>query len=84
MALAAVMLQPWLAQAIAGFRAGPEAAGFSSAIVSIGNDAGDLDSLVSSLAIADWQPVGACGGQHPQQPRLHLVLCVTCTLLPHC
>ena len=57
------MLQPWLAQAMISFRAGPTAGTYSSAIVSIGNDAGDLDSLVSSIAIADWQPLGSCQGR---------------------
>ena len=54
------MLQPWLAQAVSQWRAGPSEVWPTAAIVSIGNDAGDLDSLVSSLALADWQPVGSC------------------------
>ncbi|EOD19876.1 hypothetical protein EMIHUDRAFT_242499, partial [Emiliania huxleyi CCMP1516] len=45
------------------FRAGPDPDGFQAAIVGIGNDAGDLDSLAASIAIADWQPVGGCGGR---------------------
>lgn len=55
------MLNRWLAQALVSFRAGPVADGKTAAVVAIGNDAGDLDSLVSSIAMADWQPVGGCG-----------------------
>mmetsp|Transcript_44870 Transcript_44870/g.147159 ORF Transcript_44870/g.147159 Transcript_44870/m.147159 type:complete len:180 (-) Transcript_44870:117-656(-) len=56
-------LLPWLIQAGLTFRAGPDPDGFQAAIVGIGNDAGDLDSLAASIAIADWQPVGGCGGR---------------------
>lgn len=61
------MLQPWLAQALLNFRAGPgpDDASPSAAIVSIGNDAGDLDSLVSSIAAANWQPIGTCSRGWP-------------------
>jgi len=52
------MLSPWLAhtQALTAYRAGP--ANSLGAIVVIGNEAGDLDSLVSALAMAAWQPFG--------------------------
>ena len=56
-------LLPWLIQAGLTFRVGPDPDGFQAAIVGIGNDAGDLDSLAASIAIADWQPVGGCGGR---------------------
>ena len=53
-ALALVMqLRPWLAQAAKQFVGGPR----GPAVVSIGNEAGDLDSLASSMALAAWAPV---------------------------
>ena len=57
------MLRAWLAQATCAFRAGPAIDGLCSAIVSIGNDAGDLDSLVSSIAIASLRPIGDRSGR---------------------
>ena len=54
----------WLASATRKWKSGPTANGFSAAIVSIGNDAGDLDSLVSSIAMADLQPVGGSHKGH--------------------
>lgn len=56
------MVHSWLAQALLQFRAGPIAGGPAAAVVSIGNDAGDIDSLAASIAVADWQPVGGCSG----------------------
>ena len=57
------MLGSWLASAMLQWKAGPTVDGFDAAVVSIGNDAGDLDSLVSSIAMADFQPIGGCGGR---------------------
>ena len=57
------MLQHWLLRSLTQFRAGPDAQWPTAAVVGIGNDAGDLDSLVSSIALADWQPVGGCDGR---------------------
>ena len=63
------MLANWLAHAVSQFRAGPTTEGPTAAILSIGNDAGDLDSLVSSIAIASFQP-----GSNSADPPLWLPL----------
>ena len=60
------MLRSWLARSLCTFRARPMGTeGPSAAIVSIGNDAGDLDSLVSSIAIANWRPIGGTDNRAP-------------------
>lgn len=71
----AAMLIPWLAQSLLQFRSGPAVDGASVAIVSIGNDAGDLDSLASSIAIADWQPIGGCDGRPLWMPVAPFARC---------
>jgi len=45
-----------LTRALASFLAGPPLSRSAAAVVvSVGNDAGDLDSLVSAIAYAEWQ-----------------------------
>ena len=57
-------MQPWLAHALCAFRVGPTHTG-QAAVVSIGNDGGDLDSLCSSMALAVWRPIGEDDGIEP-------------------
>ena len=45
-------LQPWLQEAMGVFLAGPRAG--EDCVVSVGNDAGDLDSVVSAIALSYW------------------------------
>ena len=46
-------LQSWLQEAMGAFLAGPARAG-EECVVAVGNDAGDLDSVVSAIALSYW------------------------------
>eukprot|EP00966_Prymnesium_polylepis_P248753 5751498-Prymnesium_polylepis.1 len=84
------MLHEWLDEARRAFCSGPAADGPAAAIVCVGNDAGDLDSLAASIALADWQPIGGCGGRPlwvPMAPfarRDFRLRQDACMLLIHC
>jgi inorganic pyrophosphatase/exopolyphosphatase len=53
LSLAMKALDAWLSRSKAAFLAGPTAT-TRSAVVSLGNEAGDLDSIVSAVAYSEW------------------------------
>lgn len=58
---AASSLEAFLVRSLAAFLTGPPAAR-AAAVVSVGNDAADLDSIVSAMAFAEWQQAMAPAG----------------------